>query len=201
MKTFSKPSEISSSNQTEKLIGDLATRLIGAQKSIAEILSEFQPPIQLVVAQNLVENIIQRFHLVVKEISDRYDNRLPFSMNDEYDVQDLLEGLLRLYFDDIRREVPTTEFAGSSTRLDFLLDQEQIGIEVKRTRKKLDAKELGKELINDIPHYKTHPKCRILYFFVYDPEENIINPRGIERDLSGAIQNMTVKVFIVPKRA
>ena len=201
MKTSSKPSENNSSNQTERLIGNLASRLIEAQKNIAIILSEFQPPIYLVDAQILIENIIQRFHLVVKEICERYDSRPPFLMNDEYDVQDLLEGLLRLHFDDVRREVPTTEFAGSSTRIDFLLDQEQIGIEAKRTRKKLDTKELGKELINDIAHYKEHPKCKILYFFVYDPEEYVTNPRGIERDLSGKYDNMAVKVFIVPKRA
>ena len=201
MKTSSKLSENSSSNQTEKLIGSLASRLFEAQKSITTILSEFGPPIHLADAQIIIENIIQRFHLVVKEISERYDSRPPFLMNDEYDVQDLLEGLLRLHFDDVRREVATTQFAGSSTRIDFLLDQEQIGIEAKRTREKLDAKELGKELINDIAHYKEHPKCKILYFFVYDPEEFITNPRGIERDLSGKQENMTVKVFIVPKRA
>jgi len=201
MKTSSKPSENNSSNRNERLIANLASRLIEAQKNIATILSEFQPPINLVDAQILVENIIQRFHLVVKEICERYDGRLPFLMNDEYDVQDLLEGLLRLHFDDVRREVPTTEFAGSSTRIDFLLDQEQIGIEAKRTRKKLDAKELGKELINDIAHYKEHPNCKILYFFVYDPEEYVTNPRGIERDLSGKYENMNVKVFVVPKRA
>jgi hypothetical protein len=200
MKTSSKLSENNSSNQTERLI-NLAIRLIEAQKSITNILSEFQSPVQLFDAQILVENVIQRFHLVVREICDRYDNRLPFSMNDEYDVQDLLEGLLRLHFDDVRREVPTTIFAGSSTRLDFLLDQEQIGIEVKKTRKNLDDKELGKELINDIPHYQTHAKCKVLYFFVYDPDENIANPKGIERDLNGIYDNMTVKVFIVPKRA
>ena len=201
MKISSKPSENSYSNQTEKTIIEIASRLLEAQKATSEIISKFQPPIELKNAQNIIETLLQRFHLVVKEVCERYDNRSPFTMSDEYDVQDLLEGLLRIYFDDVRREVPTTEFAGSSTRIDFLLDQEQIGIEVKRTRKKLDAKELGKELINDIAHYKEHPNCKVLYFFVYDPEEYIINPRGIERDLSGTYGSMYVKIFIVPRRA
>lgn len=201
MKTSSKPSENNYSNRNEKAISDLASRLVEAQKRINAILSKFQPPINFGDAQTIVENIIQRFHLVVKEICERFDHRPPFLMNDEYDVQDLLEGLLRLHFDDVRREVPTTEFAGSSSRIDFLLDQEQIGIEAKRTRKKLNAKELGEELINDIAHYKKHPNCKILYFFVYDPEEYVTNPRGIEKDLSGKYENMDVHVLIVPRRA
>lgn len=201
MRISSKPLENSFSSQNERVIRNLASRLIEAQKSIAVILSKLQTPIFLHDAQKIVENTLLRFHLVVKEICERYDNRLPFLVNDEYDVQDLLEGLLRLHFDDVRREVPTTEFAGSSTRIDFLLAQEQIGIEAKRTRKKLDAKELGKELINDIAHYKEHPDCKVLYFFVYDPEEYIANPRGIERDLSKRYERMEVNVLIVPKRA
>lgn len=201
MKTFSKPSENNSSSEIEKTIKDVASRLVEAKKIANSIISRYQLPLDLESAQSIVETLIQRFHLVVKEVCERHDNRLPLLMNDEYDVQDLLEGLLRLHFDDVRREIPTTEFAGSSTRIDFLLDQEQIGIEVKRTRKKLDAKELGKELINDIAHYKEHPNCKVLYFFVYDPEEFIINPKGIENDLRGKYENMNVKVFIVPKRA
>ncbi len=201
MKTSSKLLENSFSSQNERIIRDLASRLVEAQKSIAFISSGFQAPVLLHDAQKIVESTLHRFHLVVKEICERYDNRVPFLMNDEYDVQDLLEGLLRLNFDDVRREVATTEFAGSSTRIDFLLAQEQIGIEAKRTRKKLDAKELGKELINDIAHYKEHPNCKVLYFFVYDPEEHIANPRGIERDLSKRYGIMEVNVLIVPKRA
>jgi hypothetical protein len=201
MKTSSKLSESNSLSKSEKLISDLASRLFEAQKSINASLSKFQTPPDITEAQKTIENILLRFHLVVKEVCERYDKRPPFTMNDEYDVQDLLEGLLRLHFDDVRREQPTPALAGSSTKIDFLLDQEQIGIEAKRTRKRLYAKELGKELINDIAHYKTHPKCRILYFFVYDPEEYIENPRGIERDLSRRYEDMEVNVLIVPKRA
>lgn len=201
MKTYSKPLENSSLNENEKVVIDLASRLVEAQKSIKVILSEYNPSLNFDSAKTIVENIILRFHLVVKEICERHDNRTPFLMLDEYDVQDLLEGLLRLHFDDVRREVPTTKFAGSSTRLDFLLDQEQIGVEAKRTRKRLGAKEIGEELINDIAHYRTHPKCKMLYFFVYDPEEYVTNPKEIERDLSARYENMEVKVFIVPRRS
>lgn len=201
MKTSSKLFVNNSSSQNSDTIANLGSRLAEAQKNINDILSEFHPTINLNDAEKIIENLFQKFHLVVKELCERYDDRSPFKMNDEYDVQDLLEGLLRLHFEDIRREVPTDIFAGSSTRIDFLIDAEQIGIEAKRSRKGLDAKELGDELIKDIAHYKAHPKCRHLYFFVYDPEESIINPRGIEKDLSTKYGNMIVSVLIVPRRA
>ena len=56
-------------------------------------------------------------------------------IKDEYDVQDLLNALLRLNFDDVRPEEYTPSYAGSSTRVDFLLKKEKIVIEVKKTRK------------------------------------------------------------------
>lgn len=199
MKTSSKPSENNSSSQNERVIIDLASRLVEAKKNIDALLTEFQKPIPLSEAQKIVENIFRRFHLVVNEICERYYERPPFLMNDEYDVQDLLEGLLRLYFDDVKREEPTPEFAGCSTRIDFLISKEQIGIEVKRTRKGYGKKALGDDLVKDIPRYEKHPDCKLLYCFVYDPEGYVKNPRAIEDDLSKKYENMDVKVFIVPR--
>jgi len=36
------------------------------------------------------------------------------------------------------------------------------------------------ELIIDIAKYRKHPDCKMLYCFVYDPDGNIRNPKGIE---------------------
>ena len=62
-------------------------------------------------------------------------------VEDEYDVQDLLHALLRLYFKDIRPEEWTPGYAGTSSSMDFLLHPEEIVIEVKKTRKGLRANE------------------------------------------------------------
>lgn len=71
-------------------------------------------------------------------------------------------------------------------------------IETKKTRKGLDAKKLADELIVDIARYKEHPDCKTLICFVYDPEERIKNPRGIESDLTQKIDEMSVIVLIRP---
>lgn len=201
MRTSSKPSKNTSSNETEGLIRDLASRLVEAKKETDTILSKFQQPVVIEDAHRIIESILLRFHLVAKAISERHDSRPTLTINDEYDVQDLLEGLLRIYFDDIRPEQWTPEYAGSSTRIDFLLKQEQIAIEAKKTRKGLGKKEIGNELIIDIAHYQKHPDCKTLYCLIYDPEERISNPIGLEKDLSGKHDNLLTKVFIVPKRA
>jgi len=83
--------------------------------------------------------------------------------------------------------------------MDFLLKNESIVIEVKKTRKGLDAKELGEQLIVDIERYQSHSSCKTLVCFVYDPEGKIANPQGLENDLSRNDDTLTVKVLIVPK--
>ncbi|MGQ4677672.1 hypothetical protein [Paenibacillus polymyxa] len=146
-----------------------------------------------------VRNICVKFHQVSRQLRNRHANRSSLNIEDEYDVQDLFHALLTIYFDDIRAEEWTPSYAGSSSRVDFLLKSEEAVIEIKKTRKGLEAKELGEQLIIDIHKYKTHPNCKHLVCFVYDPEGRISNPRGIEVDLNKKDGDMTVEVIIRPE--
>jgi len=146
----------------------------------------------------LLDSLFMRFHFVARALRDRHDSRATLELEDEYDVQDLLHALLHLHFSDIRLEETCPSYAGSTSRQDFLLKNEKIVIEVKKTRKGLDAKKLGEELTLDKAKYRTHPDCKTLLCFVYDPEGRIANPRGIENDLSEESPEFTVKVFIKP---
>lgn len=150
-------------------------------------------------AIKLVENICIKFHLIAKQLRSRHGGRNTLEVNDEYDVQDLLHSLLRLYFDDINAEEWTPSYAGGCSRMDFLLRKESIVIETKKTRNTLGQKELGDQLILDIQRYHNHPSCRTLMCFVYDPDEMITNPNGIERDLNRQDGDILVKVLIMPK--
>lgn len=143
--------------------------------------------------------LISRFHLIAKQLRHRYDSRSTLDISDEYDVQDLLHSLLYLYFDDVRPEEWTPSYAGKCSRQDFLLKNENIVIEVKKTRNGLSEKELGDQLIVDIARYKTHQNCKTLVCFVYDPEERILNPVGIESDLTAEHDGLKVIVKIIQK--
>lgn len=147
----------------------------------------------------LVEQICSRFHLVARQLKSRYSDRETLAIEDEYDVQDLLHSLLHIYFDDIRPEEWTPSYAGGCSRVDFLLKQEQIIIEVKKTRKTLKAKDIGEQLIVDSKRYRSHPDCKRLLCFVYDPDGWVSNPRGLENDLNEKDNDFEVKVLIVPK--
>lgn len=146
-----------------------------------------------------VEKICSRFHLVARQLRDRHDNRNAFVIVDEYDVQNLLHSLLKIFFDDVRPEEYTPSYAGKASRMDFLLKGYDTVIEVKMTRKGLGAKEIGTQLIEDIARYPKHPECKTLVCFVYDPECICDNPAGVENDLSGKRGEVEVKVLIVPK--
>ena len=146
----------------------------------------------------VLSNVFDRFHLVVKQLRNRYDNRPTLDVEDEYDVQDLLHGLLRLFFNDIRAEEWTPSYAGGSSRMDFLLKEEQIVVEVKKTRKGLNDKELGKQLIEDKEKYKVHPDCKKLICFTYDPDGRIINPKGLINDLNYQEKDFEIEIIIKP---
>lgn len=143
-------------------------------------------------------NLFEKFHLVVKQLRNRYNDRNTLDIEDEYDVQDLLHSLLKLYFSDIRSEEWCPSYAGGSARMDFLLKEEKIVIEVKKTRKGLGDKELGKQLIEDKEKYKVHPDCKKLICFTYDPEGRISNPKGLQNDLNKQESEFEVEIIIKP---
>jgi len=146
----------------------------------------------------LVSQICFRFHRVARQLRERREDRSTLDVVDEYDVQDLLHALLRLHFDDIRTEEWTPSYAGGAARMDFLLKDYGIVLEVKKTRSGLQAKDIGSQLIEDIARYKQHPDCRRLLCFVYDPEERIGNRVAFARDLEGIDKDVQVKVIISP---
>lgn len=141
--------------------------------------------------------IFDRFHLVVRQLRNRHDTRPTLDVSDEYDVQDLLHSLLSIHFDDIRPEEWTPSYAGKSSRMDFLLKDFKIVIEVKKTRSGLTGKEVGTQLIEDIERYSHHQNCETLLCFVYDPEGLVGNPRGLESDLSRE-EKIKVRVYVRP---
>lgn len=148
---------------------------------------------------DLLKLIFEKFHFVVLQLRKRYNSRPSLDVQDEYDVQDLLHCLLKMHFNDIRKEEWTPSYAGGSSRMDFLLKEEQLVIEVKMTRAGLSDKDLGKQLIEDKAKYKAHPDCKRLICFTYDPEGRITNPKGIQNDLNQEDEDFIVEIIIKPE--
>lgn len=134
-------------------------------------------------------------------LTHRRKGAQPLSFSNEYDVQDLLHSLLRPWVSDIRPEEFTPSYAGSSTRMDFLLPAHFLVIEMKFVRDRTHAKRIGDELIIDIEHYSAHPKCKTLWCVIYDPENLLTNAEGLRTDLEGKRSKdngeLIVKVLVV----
>jgi len=146
-----------------------------------------------------IKLIIKRFHKVATQLRERYSARETLEIKDEYDIQDLFHALLKLFFDDIKREEYTPSYAGASLKVNFLLKKEKIIIEIKKTRKGLGAKEIKEQLMVDTVKYQSHPDCNLFVCFVYDPEGYITNPWELEHNLSKEINGIPVSVFITPE--
>lgn len=149
---------------------------------------------------DVLRDLLLRFHAVATALRQRHAGRATLDVTDEYDVQDLLGALLTLEFNDVRREEWTPSYAGGAGRVDFLLKTEQTVVEVKKTRSGLNDRQLGDELLLDIARYAKHGDCKTLVCFVYDPDTRIINPGGLQADLSGEKGGIRVEVVIAPKR-
>lgn len=167
---------------------------------ILEAFDKIKPQIDTEIDfESILCNIFDHFHSCALQLRRRHAGRNTLIIGDEYDVQDLLHAILKLHFSDVRPEEWTPSYAGNSNRMDFLLREANIAIEVKMTRDNLKDKEIGEQLIIDIAKYKQHPNVNVLYCFVYDPNSNIYNPVGLENDLNQqSSDDFKVKVFVRP---
>jgi DpnII restriction endonuclease len=150
-------------------------------------------------AIKLVEELGHRFEYVRRQLARRRENRPTIAINDEYDFQDLYHSLLRLFFDDIRQEEWTPEYAGVAARIDFVLPQARLAVELKHYRSSMSAISLSNELTIDSQRYSKHKDTDTLVCLVLDREGHIANPRGIERDLSKTHDGVRVVVRIIDR--
>lgn len=152
------------------------------------------------VGLSYLENIFTKFHRVAQSLRHRHASRETLIIKDEYDVQDLLRGLLQIHFDDVRDEDYSPSYAGGNSRIDFVLKDEKIVVETKMTNDHLKDKDIGSQLLIDIGRYRAHPDCRLLVVFVYDKSDYIMNKVGIIKDLEKMTSpDLKVKVFFEPK--
>lgn len=173
--------------------------LAGLLEAAAEAASMKKPSIAEPHAR--LEALLERFHQTALLLKERPQKRPPLLMDDEYDVQYLLGALLTVEFGDVREEEYTPSYAGGNARIDFLLAEHGIAVEVKRTRDTLRSREIGQELLVDIKRYAAHPSVRALVCFVYDPDGFIKNVRGLVGDLEKCSSDaLSVRALVAPVR-
>jgi hypothetical protein len=162
-------------------------------------LEQFDLSSPEVTSDERVVSLCRRFPLFVERLQSRQRNRLPFAVNDEYDVQDLLHAVLKLHFEDIRPEEYTPSYAGNSSRVDFFLPRERVIVEAKMTRAHLGQKEVANELAIDVARYAQMPRVDTLICLIYDPGRYCDNPKTLENDIEASKGRLRVRAIVCPQ--
>ncbi|WP_092180209.1 hypothetical protein [Pseudomonas sp. NFACC32-1] len=149
-------------------------------------------------ADQIIERMLLRFHRFAKDLEHRPRGRKGVQLDDEYDVQFLVNALLRLQFDNVKPEEPSPSMAAGGTRADFLLPEHGLFIELKMTRDGMTARSLADELILDIARYRAHPECHAIIFFVYDPRGLVKNTVALQTELSEIAGELPVSLIVSP---
>jgi hypothetical protein len=152
---------------------------------------------QLLDSVAIVIAVAERLELVAAALRVRHANRPTVTLTDEYDYQDLLGALLRVFFEDVRREDYVPTYAGGSSRVDFVLRDVGVATELKRASPNVGANEIGEQLLVDIGRYHTRSDVRHLVCLVYDSDHYVDNPRGLERDLTKTTDGLPVTVRLL----
>lgn len=139
----------------------------------------------------VVEAICTRFHRGVKTL------RLDRDPVDENEVVRILASFLRVNFETVICEEPTPSTAGRSGRVDLMLPDERIGIEVKFARGEHTQKRIFDELLLARERYHKHPNCSVLVCFIYDPGHVVQNRKSICRDLEQR-EGVATRVIVSP---
>jgi len=146
----------------------------------------------------LLRRIFMNFHKSLMRLRTTHDKRQTMSAKNEYDVQYFLFALLELHFDNILAEEPVPSSVGAASRIDFLLRDERIGIEVKHIKSSTTIKGLSSEMIEDATRYREHPHFDKLIFFIYNPSYLLKSLNAIAKDIIELNKDFVVDVVIGP---
>lgn len=149
----------------------------------------------------LVRDVLNNFsNAIQKIINGRRLNHPDFKIEDEYDVQDILYVILKSVFPNLREEDPIPKVGGKSTKIDLIIREEKILIEVKMIKVK-DSNETHfiEQLKVDFESYHECKWLRKLFCFVYDPYKktrDISNFNDLNGERTKGEHNFNVEVIV-----
>lgn len=123
-------------------------------------------------AIEIIRQVLTEFGNSVKKITqNRRKGHDEFKINNEYDVQDLLYVILKPLFPKLIDEDPNQKVGGVSNKIDLIIREEKILIEVKMIKNSdANEKKFIEELKIDFESYHSNPNLEFLFAFIYDPQ-------------------------------
>lgn len=118
----------------------------------------------------LIVRLCQRLPQTARILANRSrKGKAPFEISDEYDVQDLLHGVIRAYVKYSVQEDPLPKVGGAkSSRADISIEEIGALIEVKYVRGPDDQRRIFEEYSQDLILYTSWPHLKTLVFVIYN---------------------------------
>lgn len=152
-------------------------------------------------ADEVVRDILNNFsNAIQKIIKNRRKDHPNFEIEDEYDVQDILYVILKSVFPNLRDEDAIGKVGAKTTKIDLIIREERILVEVKMIKEK-DSNETHfiEQLKVDIESYHECKWLRKLFCFVYDPykkTKDISNFLDLNGERTKGEHNFKVEVIL-----
>lgn len=188
-------------------IDELVSELVIESSDIIDLIllediNKFQTSytINNITPKVLIVSILNNFVNAIKKINGqrRKDHR-SFEINDEYDVQDVLYVILKAVFPTLKEEDPTPRVGAKANRIDLVLREESIMIEVKMIKQSdTNERDFIEQLKQDIQSYYAGNWTSTLICFVYDPFHKTKDKQNFY-DLNGfqTIRDKTFEVIVI----
>lgn len=188
-----------SSASKAKIIGELLQSFVRGSIKTSGSAGQIEFAGSRLDAVDTVLELGSRLLLVQRSLSKHPHGKTPITFENEYDDQYLVRALLVQFFDDVRDEEYTPSYGGGNSRIDFLLPEFKLAVELKHTRSGLKDKDLGEQIIVDRERYGTHPDVTHLMILVFDHSGLLRSPRALEKDLqrehSSPDLTVTVRIY------
>jgi hypothetical protein len=152
-------------------------------------------------ADEMVKDILNNFsNAIQKIIKNRRKDHPNFEIEDEYDVQDILYVILKSVFPNLRDEDAIGKVGAKTTKIDLIIREERILVEVKMIKEKdLNETHFIEQLKVDFESYHECKWLRKLFCFVYDPYKktrDISNFHDLNGDRTKGEHNFNVEVIV-----
>jgi len=148
----------------ETTMGEIASLKSQLSKRQARVAPKESSPVDEL---QTVLRICERLPMSAKALTDRQRDKPDYTVDDEYDVQDLLMAVMKAYFKYIIQEDPMNKIGSSSGRADFSIEELGIVIEVKFARRAGDQKRIEEEFAVDQNLYSTWSHLKHFVYVVY----------------------------------
>lgn len=133
---------------------------------------------------SLLLQLCARLPLAAKPLAKRRKGKGSLKITDEYDAQDLLQAIVRAYFQHTISEEPIRKLANTkSTRADLAIEALGTIIELKYVRDPNDQARIVDELALDLLYYEQWEHLKTFIYLIYNAS-NLSDPEALD-GLSG----------------